>query len=347
MKSFQVFSSPREIYRKMLHDIEGARKSIFLETYIYGNDSVGREFRNALASKAAQGVKVLVIVDSWGSMGINKSFFKDLTDFGGKVKFFKKIRYALDLVGVNNERNHRKLFVIDDEIAYLGSNNINANCLDWRELALRIEGSLASHFAQVFLDNWMPSRRLKKLRSVFHRGFLIVTDSPKIHRSQWRFLSLIRGAKKEILIETPYFIPSLRIRRALASAVERGVEVKLILPHISDVKIMDIMRNRYLGALHRRGVKIYYYLPKVLHSKLLLVDGKFFFLGSSNVDYRSFMHSFEINLIGRDEKMVRALEEFYRMGLEECKRFDYREWKSRSSINRVMEIILHRLRGFF
>lgn len=344
MEKFEVLSDPKKIYRKMLEDINNAKESIYLETYIYGDDKIGKLFRDALTKKAINGVKVKLLIDAWGSPRIKKGFFQKLTDFGGQVKFFKEIRYVIRLLSKNHERNHRKLLIIDKKITYIGSINITSECINWRELSLRIRGPIAEHFTYSFQKSWNIHGKLTKtkIKSMIHKGFEIINDIPSDAKklTESRYANLINSAKKQILIETPYFVPPIRLRRALAKAVKRGVDVKILLPFISDLRFIDMIRNRYLGSLHRKGIKIYYYLPKTLHSKLLLVDDKFFLFGSSNLDYRSFIHQHEINLFGKDKNINYELCKFFTLGIKNSKPFNYKTWKNRSSLTKIIELFL-------
>lgn len=342
MGSFQIFSKPKEIYTEMLRDIKNARKSVYLETYIYDNDKIGRKFRDALVKKASEGVKIKVLVDSFGST-VRKDFFKKLVKNGGEVRFFKEVRYVIRIFSKNHERNHRKILIIDDCITYIGSINITSSCLNWRELVLRFNEPLTEHFIESFNYSWDSFQLIseKKIELKIHRGFEILHDIPRDPRkmTQSKYSNLIKDAKKEILIETPYFVPPVYIRLALRRAVKRGVEVKILLPYNSDVRLMDVFRNRYLGRLHKSGVKILFYMPKILHSKLLIVDNKFFLLGSSNLDYASFVNMHEINLFGKDRRIIAALKEFYNAGLKNSEPFSYEDWKKRSSIRKIAELV--------
>jgi cardiolipin synthase len=347
----------------MIEDIASAKKSIYLETYIFANDSIGKRFREALIKKAREGVKVRVLIDALGSgdnkfeisnflglsrtligphAGVNKKYFKELIDAGGEVRFFKEIQYVLRIFSKNHERNHRKLLIIDDYLSYLGSINITKGCLGWRELVIRIEGYLSLHFRNSFLLYWRnwEGKADKDMKRMIHRGYEILHDLPGKtgDLTADKYIELINGAEKEILIETPYFIPPIRIRRAIYEAVKRGVIVKLLIPHRSDLGILDLARNRYLGRFYKNNVKIFYYLPRALHSKLLIVDDNFFLLGSSNLDYRSFLHDHEINLIGQNKQMLAELKKFYISGLSKSKPFDYSEWKQRSPLVRIKEL---------
>jgi len=367
---FHVFSSPKDLYEVMLKDIESAKKSIYLETYIYGRDEIGRKFRRALEKKAAQGVKVQVLIDAFGSgsfkngflknliknatgteKGLDKRYFYNLIKLGGEVRFFKEFRYVFRIFGQNHERNHRKLLIIDDNISYIGSANITSACLNWRELVLRLHGKISEHLSKSFINHWLIADNIsvKKLKFIFHKSFEIIHDLPADARmlTASRYVKLINSAENEILIETPYFVPPIRIRNALARAVKRGVKIILLLPFKSDVTFLDILKNRYLGSLYRKGVNIYYFNKGILHSKLLLVDNKFFLLGSSNLDYRSFVHQHEINLFGTNKEIISCLRSFYKEGISKSKPFNYQEWKSRSSFIKVLEILSSLIDDYF
>jgi len=342
MKKFEVLSKPGKIYRRMLEDIKNARKSIYLETYIYDDDRVGRIFRKYLEKKVKEGVEVKVLVDAWGS-GAKKDFFKRLKETGGEIRFFREFKYAIRIFSKNQERNHRKLLLIDNRISYLGSINITESCLKWRELVLRMEGGITEHFVESFKKSWETHGKFsaKRINKLVHRGFEIIQDTPsKISKPTERgYVRLINKAKDSVMIETPYFIPSRSIRKALARAAKRGAIVKLIVPYISDVKIADAVRERDMGEIWRAGAYIYYY-KRILHSKLLIIDEDFFMLGSSNLDYRSFIHNYDINLIGKNKKITLVLKEYYNKALGECILFDYEKWKARSSFSRIAEIFL-------
>ena len=326
----------------MLRDISLARKSIYLETYIYTNDKIGRLFRDALAKKSREGVKVLILIDSYGGKEINAAFFqKDAKN--EEIRFFKNDFHIFKVLFKEHEVNHRKLLIVDEKMVYFGSTNITENCLDWRELNLRIGGDITRHFADSFKYSWNLSQKLnkKKLKLVLHKGFEILHDIPRIKGfMQNKYVKMLKQARSEILIETPYFVPTLRIRRALRKAVKRGVRVKIILPHKSDLFLFDIIRNRYLSSLYKAGVEIFYYMPRILHSKLLMVDNKFFLLGSSNLDFRSFFQDHQLNLFGRDKKMISELRKFFDSGMAHSKPFNYEEWKSRSSFTKIIELVL-------
>jgi len=348
MDNFKLLTNSEKIYEHMLKDINKAKKSIFLETYIYDNDFVGDIFKEALIDKAKKGIEIKLLIDAWGSSA-KRDFFSELIEAGAQVKFFREFKYVFRIFSKNHERNHRKLLIIDNNIAYIGSCNITASCLEWRELVLRLRGNISEHFKESFLNSWQNYKRIsKEIRSIIHKGFEIIQDTPskKERKTEKKYVELIRKAKKEILIETPYFVPSFKIRRALCKAAKEGIKIQVILPYISDVRIVDILRDIYLGALHKSGVKLYYYKKRVLHSKLMLVDN-LFILGSSNLDYRSLIHQYEINLLGKDKNIIIALKRYFNHDLISCIKFNYQEWKDRSSFRKLLELFLIKVRHYF
>lgn len=343
MVRFTIFSQPKKVYRQMLKDIKKAKKYIFLETYIYAQDSIGAAFRKALTNKAKQGVQVRLLLDAWGA-DAKKKYFEDFIKAGGEVKYFREFMYVLNIFNKNHERDHRKLLLIDDQISYIGSLNITSSCLNWRELVIRIEGSLSKTLRESFNHHWQISSHFikKKMQKLIHSSFEILQDHPRpSHRhTEKKYIELIKQAENRICVVTPYFVPSIRIRKAFAKAAKKGVKIEIILPYISDVRIADIVRNRYLGGLYKKGLEFYYYKPKTLHAKLLIVDNDFFILGSSNLDYRSFVHQYEINLLGRDKKIISALQNYFEEMLAKTISFNYYEWKDRSSLSKIIEKII-------
>lgn len=346
---YSVLSNPKRIYSKMLLDIKKAKKEILLETYIYGDDEVGRKFRSALIKKALNGVKVRVLVDAWAS-SVRKDFFKELIAAGGEVRFFREFRYVLRFININHERNHRKLLIIDKNISYVGSANISSQGIDWEELVLRIEGPLAKALRVSFGRTWkrFNSWGVRKVKRIFYEDMEVLQGLPsRIHDLTERsYRKMIDKAEREVFIETPYFVPSRSIRAGFKDALGRGVKIRIILPKVSDVKVLDIIRNRYLGRLHKMGVEIHYF-PKVSHSKLLVVDDSFFLLGSSNLDYRSFMHQYEIDLLGKDKSIIDSLRRSFLRNLGKSKAFDYKKWRERSLFGRILEFFIGPFRKYF
>lgn len=352
--NFKLFSDNKLLYQAMLADIAQAKESICLETYIFGNDDIGKQFRATLFERAQAGVKIKLLIDDFGSP-VNKHFFKELTAAGGRVKFFRKVIISFRIIKHNNHRDHRKLLIIDDQISYIGSANITSHALNWRDLTLRLsDGKLQKIFHTAFDDNFKIAHRLifkkkKHLTPLTNDGFSLIRDvpSPRFRTIRKEQLQLIKHAKKSIMIEVPYFLPDRKLVREFLRARQRGVEIVIIIPKKSDVRTIDLLREKYLGKLYLMGIKIKYYTPSILHSKLLLIDDKKFSLGSANMDYRSLILQFEICLFSGYAPLAAALKQHLTKSLSQCQDFDYRIWSKRPWRHRLAEHLLYIIRYLF
>jgi len=346
LPEYKLFDDPLRFYNAMLSDIEKAKDYIYLETYRFNNDSIGIKFRDAITRKSKEGVKVKLLMDSWGT-SLPSTFFGELQKNDGEVRYFLKVKFFWDFFTKNHRRNHRKLLIIDDTISYIGSANLTDYSLNWRESMLRIKSDLALSLKKVFeehyeLYNKYAFEQRFRLRKITHGGFDIVRDVPSLTKQRIRasFIQLIKLARHNIVIETPYFLPSFIVRKALMDAARRGVEVKVIMPKHSDVGLIDMLRNRFLGPLHKSGIKQYFYIPHNLHAKLLMVDDEVFAIGSPNFDYRSFRFQHEIVLIGMVNEVVNQLKEHINETIENSVEFKYSLWNNRSAIQRFFEWLL-------
>jgi cardiolipin synthase A/B len=345
---FLVIDDPLKFYNLMLNDIVRARQFIYIETYKFANDYIGIKFRDALTRKAHQGVRVKVLIDSWGRGPVSESFFEEMTRYGGEVKFFEKIKINSDIFTRGHRRDHRKIMVIDDEVFYMGSMNITGYNLNWRELVLRGNGEMAILFRRMFLQNfaafnpYVIKNKLAYSRTLKHGDFELVRDVPSIpiQRIKKKYVQLIKKAESQVIIETPYFLPGFMLRKALMDAARRGVDVKVIMPKHSDVRMIDILRNKYLGLLHKNKVKLLFYVPHNLHAKLLTIDNRIFSISTANFDYRSFRYQYEISLIGRDLDILSQLQEHIQETLNNSEEFSFEAWLNRPLIEKIFERIL-------
>jgi cardiolipin synthase len=344
---YHLFADPIRYYNAMIEDVEAAKDYVFIETYRIGFDVIGTRFKDALIRKAKSGVEVKILIDAWGSSGVNNSFFDELIRYGGEVRFFEKIKFNSDVFTRSHKRNHRKLLIIDDEISYLGSSNITEYNLNWRESVLRIRSELTLALKKVIRQDWKIYNKYvfakaNFLRLIHHGGFDIVRDMPSItkQRIMRRYLQMIRNAEKSVVVVTPYFLPGYMLRKVLMEAVGRGVEVQVVIPKRSDVGLVDILRNKYMGPLHQSGIRFKMYLPHNLHAKLMLIDDTAFSIGSPNFDYRSFRYMYEIALIGNEPDIVTQVKEHIAFTLDYTEDFDYSQWTRRPLINKFFEWLL-------
>ena len=331
----------------MLKSIRTAKKYIYVETFRLGRDTIGEQFRDALTTKAKQGIEVKVLIDYWGTRALDDNFFKSLTQAGGEVRFFEKIKFNTDIFTRGHRRNHRKLLLIDDKITYIGSSNLTAYNMHWREAVLRMENSITQTFKKIFLQDFKIYRKfainiLYYSKKEVHNGFEILRDVPNIavKKINYRFVKMINEAKKKVIIETPYFLPGFLLRKAMINAVKRGVEVQVIMPKQSDVNVVDILRNKYLGPLFQSGIQFLLYNKDNLHAKLMMIDDNTFAIGSSNFDYRSFRYMFEIVLIGHETQIVEQIKEHIHHTITNSSPFNYEQWANRPIINRFFEWLI-------
>ena len=351
--NFSFFDDPLLLYNAMWEDIKNAKKYVYIETYKFGNDPIGERFRDILIKKAKEGIEIKILVDSWGAT-VNKEFFKEMIQYGAQVVFFQKIKIHLDLFSKNHLRNHRKLFIVDDNTVYVGSANISNHSLNWRESVLRLEHPIALKFKNIFFEHFNFSEKLfpnkKRLtRPLYFQGFEIIRDIPGniFQPTKKKFLQLIKKAKTEIIIETPYFLPGKDIRKSIIDAAHRGVSVHIITPQHSDVGLFDILRNKYLGKLIEENINIHYYRPHNLHAKLLIVDRETFVMGSSNFDYRSFRFMHEINLVGNNQQIIQVLLNHIETSKADCIPFNYELWLKRPKTLKIIECMLVPIRHLF
>lgn len=344
---YHIFDDPIRYYTSMLEDIENAKHYIYLETYRVGNDSIGIKFRDALTKKARQGVKIKVLIDSWGGNSIPDYFFEELKSNQGEIRYFEKLKFNFDFFTKGHHRNHRKLLIIDNTISYIGSTNITEYNLNWRELVMRLKSGIALKFKNLFEEDWENYNKYvidKKANSrmVRYETCEILRDVPSIssQRINKRYVQLIKKAEDQVLIETPYFLPGYLLRKALMDAAKRGVHVTIILPKHSDVGLVDILRNKYLGNLYKSGINFLFYIPHNLHAKVMLIDDTRYSIGSSNFDYRSFRYMYEIVLIGQRKDVMDQVETHFAETIKNAQNFDYERWLHRPVINKFFEWIL-------
>ena len=342
----KLYNDPFRFYFSMLRDIEHAEKCVYLEIYRFNNDAIGIRFRNTLLRKAREGVKIKILVDSWGTR-VRPQFFKDLTDAGVEVRYYKKIKLFVDFFTKNHRRNHRKMLLIDHRISYIGSANISEYSLNWRESVLRVTGGITQELEKVFKHDFTNYNKYQTKKGSFLKilnrdGFTIIRDFPSIRSQKIMryYLDAIRKARNEVLIESPYFLPGYQMRRAMMKAAQRGVNVTVIMPMHSDVRMIDVLRSRYLGPLYENGIKILFYREENLHAKNVLVDREWFAVGSANFDYRSFRYQHEIMITGEHQFLANQLYDHINTTINNSVTFSYQAWIARPRIQKLFEYIL-------
>lgn len=348
-------------YQAMFAAIRHARDHIDLETYIFEADEVGQRFADALIAKRHQGVSVSVICDAVGTLGTPHEFFQRMTDAGVKVLRFNPVNPLVAKAGWNvNERDHRKLMVVDGRIAFLGGTNISSlysggsiksvprgEPLPWRDTHLQIEGPVVGDYAAMFLETWrkqkgepLPQRQYfpplpPRGKDVVHA----IAGDPEepVSAIYATLVSAITNAETEVLMTNAYFAPDPQLRAALKAAVQRGVEVKLILPSATDSGLIFHAGRSYYDELLRAGVRIYERRDVLLHSKTVLIDGVWSTIGSTNLDWRSALHNQEVNAIVLGQEFAAQMRAVFERDLAASNPITLEAWERRGLVDRVKE----------
>ncbi len=322
-----VFVNGKEKYSALLSDIAEAVSTIHLLYFIIRNDRFGRHLLNALEEKAKQGVHVRLLYDHGGSFFTSEDLFRSLIEAGGEVRRFFPIRLGYYLRV--NYRNHRKIVVIDGRVGYLGGMNIGeeymgtdvANQIPWRDSHLRMEGGSVHELQARFLADWQfaggvidndESVLFPPSATVGQTAVQIVSSGPYRRSSaiKWNYLRMLYGAKKNVWLQTPYFVPDESFLEGVRVAIASGVQVRILLSAHSDNRFAQRVSVSYAEELWRLGAEIAFY-PGFLHSKMGIVDDRIVTLGTSNLDRRSFTLNFETNAILYDKITVAKCREFF------------------------------------
>jgi cardiolipin synthase A/B len=298
----------------MLEAIRTGRRSVWLSTYIFETDEVGREFIAALAAAAARGVQVHVLIDGIGEWYSWPHAVRLLRHLGVRAARFLPPRLAMPVLSLNL-RNHRKLLIVDGEIGFVGGMNIGgrevgkAHQRRMADLHFRVRGPAVSQLAECFAADWQfaagetlapPPPAPATAGDCVCR---VITEGPDEDSDKLLFVILgaIAVAHRQVLIMTPYFIPPPELTAALQTAALRGVEVCLVLPARSNLRYVDWATRRWLPPLLERGIQVYLQPPPFSHTKLLVIDGAYAQIGSANIDPRSLRLNFEIAVEVYDE----------------------------------------------
>lgn len=325
-----VYSSGPEYFSEFKASISSAKNEILLLYYIWKCDETGKEIRDLLIQKSNEGVKVRVIVDNFGSLAFLGSFSKPLRDAGVEVSGFLPPRFW-PWAPTFNFRNHRKLLCIDGTTSFLGGINIgNEYKYDWRDVAIKITGPASQQLEKVFLEDWaFSTKQIVKPTSVESRlesgsdECTVVASGPDcdLNCSLEILFQLISIAKERVWIQTPYFVPPSSICAALRAAVQRGVDVRIMLPQKNDVYLVGLASRSYYESLLDSGVSIFEYTKEFLHSKTAIVDD-YTLIGSSNIDSRSFQLNFELGGIVRSTHIVNKFESIFAVDLSNSIQID-------------------------
>ncbi len=351
-------------YRAMLSAIAAAQDHVNMETYILEDDEVGQQFAQALIAKQQQGVQVNLIRDSVGTLGTPAGFFARLADSGIRVLEFNPVNPLAARKGWElNQRDHRKLLIVDGRTAFLGGINISsvyasgssgrrsrvqAGGPAWRDTDLQLQGPVVAELQKLFLDTWAqqkgpplaPKNYFPPPRVAGSQVVRAIGSSPEEAYSQIyaTLLSAIASAERSVRITNAYFAPDPQLLDALTSAAQRGVDVTLILPSQTDSWLVFHAGRRYYARLLRAGVKIHERRGVILHSKTALIDGVWATVGSTNLDWRSFLHNHELNAVVLGPEFGRQVQAMFERDLSESEPITLDNWQQRGLDLRVKEL---------
>jgi cardiolipin synthase A/B len=351
-------------YQAMLSAILAAQDHIHMETYILDEDEVGERFAQALLDKQQQGVQVRLIRDSVGTLGTPRAFFQRLVDSGIQVLEFNPINpMAVRKEWLLNQRDHRKLLIVDGRVAFLGGINISSvysgssfslpsrmrpqGDTTWRDTDLQLEGPVVAELQKLFLATWAAQNgdRLGQQNhfpapvSAGKQVVRVIASSPEEPYSliYATLLSAIGSAESSVYLTNAYFVPDPQLLAALVAAAGRGVDVKLILPSQTDSWLVFHAGRVYYDHLLRSGVRIYERQGVILHSKTVLIDRVWTTVGSTNLDWRSFLHNHELNAVVLGAEFGQQVQEMFNKDLAASDEIVLEQWRRRSLDLRLKE----------
>jgi cardiolipin synthase len=349
-------------YDAMFAAIENAKDHINMETFIIEDDEIGQRFAELLISKQRSGVQVNFIYDSVGSLYTPKEFFKPMKESGVNVLEFNPINPLEARKGWQvSRRDHRKLLIVDGQIAFVGGINISSvyssgsfgrskptkGKVTWRDTHLRMSGPVVSEFQKLFMATWNEQKGeplaskdyFPDLKNKGNDVVRAIGSSPEEPYSQMyvTLLSAINSAETQVFLTNAYFVPDPQLLAALKEAVQRGVDVSLLLPEKTDSVLVFYASRSYYDELLSAGVKIYERQEALLHAKTAVIDGVWSTIGSTNLDWRSFTNNQEINAVILGQDFGAQMQDLFETDLESSKPVTLEEWRKRSIVARIKE----------
>ena len=369
--TWHIHTKSEEALEAMLTACKNAQKSIDLEQFIFVDDSIGRQFIDVCAERAAAGVQVRFLWDAAGSFSFyGSNLVNELQSKGISLLFFKTL--IPSFFSTTNYRswyfrNHRRTLVIDDTIGFTGGIGIWEKMAGWRDTQVCIEGPVVKEMKEEFADMWrraqgkklspeerkvhrqQEKRVRKRMYAIEHEPeFIYEANSPVPRRRllYYRLIDAIRVAEKSIYITTPYFVPTQGLSRVLRLAAHRGVDVRIILPEASDHPIIDLAARSFFQSMFDAGVKIYQYKDNIIHAKTAIIDDMWSTVGTLNMDTISLLHNFEANLISTNVDFIAELKTYFLDDLSKSELVDATAWKKRLFLLKVPEFLVMGIRKF-
>lgn len=349
---FTLLRNGDQFFPAMLAAIASARHSIFLEIYLFETGGIAARFIDALAAAAARDVDVRVMIDAFGSLALGSADRTRLSRAGVELHVFNPLQVIGDRLR-NLTRDHRKLLVVDEEVAFVGGAGITDDFSPearphnyWRETMLEIRGAVVHDWSRLFAHAWTaagnPPLRLRNpspdpSMTLPQRGRVSIAHGPAVQDVKHNAGARIQRARHRVWLATPYFLPSLTLRRQLAAASRRGVDVRLLLPGAqTDHPLLWLMSHHYYARLLRQGIRIHEFQPRFIHSKTLLVDD-WVSLGSCNFDRWNLRWNLEANQEVEDAGFADDVAAMFEEDLAQSSTIDLASWEQRWPLLRRVE----------
>lgn len=341
---FILYTEGDALYDAMLSAIDAAKSQVWLATYIFSADDVGRLFVAALTARARAGVEVRLTIDAMGSLfTFPNDLEQELLSQGVEVRRY--LPWDWHRPFHYNRRDHRKLLVVDGEQAFLGGFNIHrqssyraVGAKRWRDTHIRTTGKLAVQAMELFDAFWNGDLNWSPPPEMTHHSELIPNYSRHCRqRLHCIYRDILNDARRYLYITTPYFVPDRRLQKGLIEAAKRGVDVRVLVPRKSDIPLVQWAARAAYANLLAHGVRVYEYLPRMLHAKTVVFDDVYTTIGSANMDYRSFFLNYEINLFSGDKKLCLQMRDQFCRDLLEAEEICASRWKLRHWGSRLLE----------
>lgn len=349
--SVKLLQDGNDTYRNLLQAIRRAQRSILIEFFIIRNDIVGNTLRKALEEQARAGVQVYIIYDEIGSHKLPAGYLRALKKAGARIASFNGRRFWLSSILRINYRNHRKLVVIDSELAYLGSLNIGLEYtqapgrLYWRDTFVSLRGPVVNQCLLSFHDDWhraTGSSLLHLLQPQKQSGQnccqLIPSgpDDGPMNTWQLTIMELAGSARHRLWLASPYFVPNAAVFHALQAAALRGVDVRVLIPRKGDNRAAQLAMLTFLPGMLAAGVRMLAYEKGFLHEKICVADSATSCLGTANLDERSLGLNYELTLLMEDEQTTAEVAHMLSLDMEQATPFTHADWYKVSVLTRLL-----------
>jgi cardiolipin synthase len=359
VSDLRVLRKAPAYYSALQKDIREAQHSLEIQSYIWRDDEVGKEFLGLLVQAAERGVKVKVLLDELGSFWLRERYFRPLVEAGGEFSWCHTLsplrnRYSFNL------RNHRKLQIVDGKVAFVGGMNFGREYLgtdpawgDWADIQVRVEGTAVDILQQIFAEDWFFATGADSLKLPAHgiqpkegdtfaqvlRGGPDELDHPMLRSN----IALVGHANRRLWIGTGYFVPGEVMQAALQVAVSRGVDVRLLISLKNQHPLLVKAGRSYYDALLRQGIKIYEYSKGIEHSKYMIIDDDWSSVGSSNFDERSMRLNFELSLLAFSRETNHELAKIFQKTISESHEIHRKAFSNRPYLEKLVESALRPL----